>query len=52
MAGPSCYKINLGGGIVPCTLELDHEVFTAGNDYFVEFAVPKLEAAMEKLRAH
>ena len=50
--GPIRYRINLGGGIAPCTLELDHTVFTAGNDYFVEFAVPQLDAAIDKLRAH
>jgi hypothetical protein len=50
--GSLMYRVNLGGGIAPCTLELDHKVFTAGNDYFVAFAVPQLEAAIEKLRPH
>jgi len=50
--GSLMYRVNLGGGIAPSTLELDHKVFSAGNDYFVAFAVPQLEAAIEKLRPH
>jgi len=49
--GPIVYRIDLSGGMAPATLHLEHQVFTASNDYFVAFAIPQLESAIDKLRA-
>ena len=48
--GPITYRVNLSGGTTPATLHLDHQVFTAGNDYFAASAIPKLEVAIDDLR--
>lgn len=48
--GPIMYRIDLNGGIAPAMLRFDHQVFTAGDEYFAAFAVPQLEAAIDKLR--
>ena len=44
--GPIMYRVDLSGGIGPVTLELDHQLFTAGDEYFAALAIPKLEAAI------
>ena len=48
--GPITYRIDLNGGIAPATLRFDHQVFSAGDEYFAAFAVPQLEAAISALR--
>jgi hypothetical protein len=47
---PITYRINLSGGIAPASLQFDHQVFTASDEYFAAFAVPQLEAAIGALR--
>jgi len=49
--GPIMYRIDLSGGSVPATLQLDHQTFTASDEYFTALAVPQLENAIDKLRA-
>ena len=44
--GPIMYRVDLSGGIAPATLELDHQLFTAGDECFAALAIPKLEAAI------
>ena len=48
--GPITYRINLSGGIAPASLQFDHQLFTASDEYFAAFAVPQLEAAIGALR--
>jgi len=48
--GAITYRVDLSGGTNPVTLHLDHQVFTAGNDYFAALAIPQLETAIDDLR--
>jgi hypothetical protein len=51
-SGSITYRIDLIGGALPATMHLDHQAFTAAGDSFTTLVVPKLEAALEKLRPH
>jgi hypothetical protein len=48
--GSITYRIDLSGAGLPATVHLDHQAFTAGNEFFAAVVVPKLAAAIDKLR--
>ena len=48
--GSITYRIDLSGAGLPATVHLDHQAFTAGNEFFAAVVVPKLDAAIDKLR--